>query len=298
MDPIRGLRADQSWQPLLSGSARGTVGSSFEHAINLRLDGTDELLTVVSVESPLAPGLLVVDASNIPRTAVGTAVAVNGGRVSIRGWSIDLSDVSLGSCAVVLVTDPTVADPARCRSLLARVAAPGSFVAGSPTDGGAPSAFEAALRRRLLEGATRFQAAVAGPERQFADVTRGLVGLGIGLTPSGDDYLVGALALLHHLGDPLAGRLGHAVVHRLASDPDCTTEVSAHFLRAAAAGRFHQHIAQAARAVLTSSADLDTTFRQVVAIGSTSGTDALFGLVDTLTTCTAAPATSHLGVSQ
>jgi hypothetical protein len=60
-----------------------------------------------------------------------------------------------------------------------------------------------------------------------------LIGLGPGLTPSGDDYLCGAMAALHYLGRAdIASRLAANVLPRLSQ----TNLISAAYLRCAAAG--------------------------------------------------------------
>lgn len=107
-----------------------------------------------------------------------------------------------------------------------------------------------------------------------------LIGLGTGLTPSGDDYLVGALAVLtlHPATSTLRRLLAHAVTVKA----DTTTPVGGHYLRAAADRCFHHDITRAARCAVTGSDDLEAAFEAVAAIGSTSGTDTLTGIVDTL----------------
>src|SRR5262249_42586767 len=62
----------------------------------------------------------------------------------------------------------------------------------------------------------------------------GLLGLGPGLTPSGDDVLCGVLVALHALGEPrAAGKLGDAIA---AETRRATTPLSGAFLAAAAQG--------------------------------------------------------------
>jgi hypothetical protein len=59
-----------------------------------------------------------------------------------------------------------------------------------------------------------------------------------------------------------------------------TTDVSAHYLRAAARGRFHHDVRAAAEAALRDAADLEAVFQRLSEVGSTSGGDALLGIVD------------------
>ena len=282
MDAVRGLAADAVWRLPLTASARATVESSFEHAVNLELDET--LLTLVTVSGRPAPGALVTDAECFPRLPVGTDVEIRAGRARIGSLRVDAVDCHFFSCDAVPVLPPLVSiDPACWWGALLEQSVPGSFV---PTS--APSPFDRALHRRLISAAQHYQhglgAALSGRDvdRLEAAVSE-LVGLGVGLTPSGDDYLVGSLAALHHLGTtgPVVSVLGGAV----AAQASRTTTLSRHFLSAAAGGRFHHDVRWAATAALTAPAEVAAAFSRVAAIGSTSGTDVLHGLVDTLSTC-------------
>ena len=99
-----------------------------------------------------------------------------------------------------------------------------------------------------------------------------LIGLGPGLTPSGDDYFGGVMVALH-----LRGRAAHAaslwrwLEPRLASR---TSAISAAHLAAASTGAAHE----ALHDVLAGGVDLDA----LDAIGHTSGWDALAGAVAVL----------------
>lgn len=278
---IRGLAADNAWRPMLATPAQATVESSFAHAINL-VRG-DHLITLVSSAEKPAPGALITDAPEFPRVPAGSIVSMSADRAKLGPLDVDLAGITFFSCAATPVTPTANTTPALLEAVLREVAIPGSFIAA-----GRQSIFDQAIQARLMDGRKQLQNALrtendkqAVREALALSVGR-LVGLGVGLTPSGDDYLVGTLAALHHLPDTKAIRetLGRLVI----ADTGRTTTVSGHFLKAAAAGQFHSDIAMAAIVALTQPEALESAFRQVVAIGSTSGTDALFGLVDTLST--------------
>ena len=110
------------------------------------------------------------------------------------------------------------------------------------------------------------------------EAVRGLIGLGPGLTPSGDDFLVGALALLDAIGE----RDAHTAVARAVVDllAERTTPLSACFLRAAAAG----HIGDALHRAVSSafSGDADAAVAAIKKTGHSSGWDMMAGIVTTL----------------
>jgi hypothetical protein len=99
-----------------------------------------------------------------------------------------------------------------------------------------------------------------------------LIGLGPGLTPSGDDYLGGMLVALRVAGRAMqAEGLWRWLEPRLESR---TSAISAAHLAAAAAGEAHE----ALHRVLAGSLDLDA----LDAVGHTSGWDALAGALAVL----------------
>ena len=108
-----------------------------------------------------------------------------------------------------------------------------------------------------------------GGDRAVDDAVRGLVGLGPGLTPAGDDVLCGALAALTALGDgERRARLAAAVTrhaHR-------TTTLSAALLHAAADGHGVPELTRLIVAVLRDEpADARRALAAVLAIWHSSG---------------------------
>ena len=105
----------------------------------------------------------------------------------------------------------------------------------------------------------------------------GLIGLGPGLTPSGDDFLSGALALLDALGIPqLHARLGHAVIDAAG----LTSPLSACFLRAAADRHIGEYLHRAVASLVAG--DVDAAIAAARRIGHSSGWDMLAGAATTL----------------
>ena len=178
-------------------------------------------------------------------------------------------------------------------------AAPGMTIARSNFDwadaervalempAGAPSftlnALPEAGRARSLDAGAGLRALVA-LERgiaardagDFADAACSLIGLGEGLTPAGDDAIVGALAAIHRLAPAwLAAQAGQR--DRLADAARRgTTDVARDFILEALDGRF----AEPVLAVLTASSDHDAGIaaRRLLAMGATSGADTLCGI--------------------
>jgi hypothetical protein len=108
----------------------------------------------------------------------------------------------------------------------------------------------------------------------IAEEAAQLIGLGPGLTPSGDDYLGGMLVALRRTGRTMQSEgLWRWLQPRLR---ERTSAISAAHLAAAAAGEGHE----ALHAVLNGELDLDA----LDAVGHTSGWDALAGAAAVLKT--------------
>jgi hypothetical protein len=144
-------------------------------------------------------------------------------------------------------------------------------------------AFETPLARiarpRVVRFADWLRAAREAPHvSRDASPVFDLIGLGPGLTPSGDDFLSGALATLA----ALAERGAHAALARAIAAAPCglTSPLSHCFLRAAAAGHVGESLCRAAASAVDGSpAAAVAAIRQV---GHSSGWDMLAGIATAL----------------
>ncbi len=102
-----------------------------------------------------------------------------------------------------------------------------------------------------------------------------ILGLGMGLTPSGDDFMMGYLAALHARSGSIAIDLAQAIN---AASPSATTLISQHFLNEALAGAFSASLIALNQLSPASSApSITTCLMQVLDKGSTSGLDLALG---------------------
>jgi hypothetical protein len=108
------------------------------------------------------------------------------------------------------------------------------------------------------------------------DDAQALIGLGPGLTPSGDDYLGGVLIALHQLDREKQARgLWRWLEPRLAR----TSAISGAHLAAAAAGEGHEVLHACLQALFSAHADWPQLLTQLDNVGHCSGWDSLAGLV-------------------
>src|SRR3954469_11475168 len=107
------------------------------------------------------------------------------------------------------------------------------------------------------------------------DEAQMLVGLGPGLTPSGDDYLGGMLIALHAFERrPQAQALWRWLEPRLGR----SSAISSAHLAAAAQGEGHEALHACLLALCDRSADWTRTLDEVAKVGHVSGWDALAGI--------------------
>ena len=116
----------------------------------------------------------------------------------------------------------------------------------------------------------------AGDPSAFADAACALIGLGEGLTPAGDDCVLGALAAIHRLAPGRLTEHGEQRDRLADAARRRTTDVGGAFLLEALDGRF----AEPVLALLTAGSDDDAgrAARRLATVGATSGADILCGI--------------------
>ena len=236
----------------------GRVHSVFERAVNV-LGDDDRLLTFHGPGRLAAPfAIALSEPLPLAAFAPGAALEATSAGLEIGGVFLDLRLAEVVDTAMTPRTDPG--------PLASAVGESQGTACGSALS--SPRALDG--RRHLLDGIARADA------RRFVDGARRLVGLGEGLTPAGDDFLVGALAILHAflpgfvLGHPLiAIDLGAAARAG-------TTLVARDFLLHALDGRFSQVVL----ALVAAASELEARrlLAELLTMGATSGADTAAGM--------------------
>jgi len=110
-----------------------------------------------------------------------------------------------------------------------------------------------------------------------------LVGWGEGLTPAGDDFLVGLIAGLDALvrSDDERRRFHGALAAAITLRTKRTTPIAAHYLRLSAAGHYTEPLIRLRTALLCedNSDVVDAAVQGALAVGATSGADTVSGLL-------------------
>ncbi|MBO0447322.1 DUF2877 domain-containing protein [Enterococcus ureilyticus] len=110
-----------------------------------------------------------------------------------------------------------------------------------------------------------------------------LLGRGMGLTPSGDDMIVGHLAarfLLEQENDSL----NNLLLTELLSEQSLTTDISKHYLLCALSARFSEPVLHLVGSLTIDSSEeqIEKNVRAILSVGHTSGVDLLAGLITTI----------------
>ncbi len=105
------------------------------------------------------------------------------------------------------------------------------------------------------------------------------LGLGNGLTPSGDDLLAGLLLALNRWGDVLAPGFPIHLLNKavLAAAPGATTALSASILRCSSQGLADERLVKALDGLMTGQVEIATIVEGLRTYGASSGLDTLAG---------------------
>ena len=269
----------------LVGEAR--IHSVFERVINVEI-GRGRLMTLAASESENAPDTIVTNICSWSEADLepGRAVRHADGVVFLgEGVRISLARAMPWHCRLPMYA----ADPDRLRTTLAmargQLAKQGkgiSVTGENKADANQKpeGSVDQALRSVFARASNGLCAALAGGDLEAAQGhVEQLVGLGPGLTPAGDDFLLGLLTALNIPESPAyALRTVGSFVLNCADRQ--THLVSLAALRHAAEGRARESVVALCEALMRGdSATLRSGLERVLRIGSSSGTEIALGLL-------------------
>jgi hypothetical protein len=278
---IAALRIGRAARRLLEGPAAIELAAVHARSLHIASAGRFACIGPASIgDGPLS--IIVAAADVVPLQA---GLAGGDGRLSAsagclaRGGSLQL-DTSVAALwqPAAWPTPPTHDSLRQAAEELRRQLA-ALERAGPAVSTAAPVA--AATSRRLADGLAALSAFVAGRD-EAERACRLLLGLGPGLTPAGDDALVGALIALDAVG---AEDLRQALaVVALALAPALTSPLSAAYVGAAAElGEAHASLHDVIAASLAGPpSGIAREVKRAAAVGHSSGRDAMAGALAAL----------------
>ncbi len=274
----------------------GTVQSVFRQACNVRLT-SHRLLTLLHSEKDNVPHGIRLNTSSQPvfqdLFRVGQSVACRGGILRIDGpeFSIDLRTARLWHIDLKgLHIDLRRCDQAQAWAMAwsklttdHRKSGLSGIMEGFSPSERPPAPSEVLLQQSahavpaLLQATRNFQVEDAGT------CIRLLIGLGPGLTPSGDDFLVGYLAGLWSTAANSSSRTQFlaALDAEISETARNTNEISCAYLRSAAKGHVSEPIAKLAQQLNQANniGNVRAATQAALQVGHTSGADGVLGLL-------------------
>jgi hypothetical protein len=254
---------------LLTSPAHWRILSSHRHACNL-INTQGDLLALVTPAHGNGPFHIVAACALLPTPPTGTPVSITAQTISLPGFVLDLEAAAWWGPQ--LIGCDVRASPSTSLSLcevLAKRPSPLLPMAGQPLS---------PLARLAQPALNALRAGIyTGDRAQLALGAQRLAGLGPGLTPAGDDFLVGWMAGLWLFGTGAGLPVAELCGLMAAAAAPRTTRLSAAWLRHAAAGRFGEAWHRLAADVGDEDA-LRAAAGRIRDTGATSGSDALAGL--------------------
>ena len=273
---------DRAFLARVNGAAfAGVVHSAFRRAVNIACLCCGELHTLVTDTLDDGPNSLVVAADDFVAMGIrqGDSVRAGGGSLAIAGKAtVDVAGASIwqtpvpeSHCATVLLRRRL----GEAEAAIWRNGTPGGFIERM-----VDTEIARLTTRMLHEGADGLAQALARGDSDAALAHAGrLIGLGPGLTPSGDDFLTGLLAaraLCRPQADLGSDAFALGVI-RLAKT--ATNPIAYAAIAKAARGEVRERVARLIIALGSTAAEpLSPALTQVLAIGSSSGTEIAFGV--------------------
>jgi len=260
----------------------GSVLGRFDRACNL-VDREGRVIALTLPEIGNGPFSIVVagDPGLFSRFSVGQPALANQYDLKVGGWRINLRAAKIWEPKLACSNQPlkissTIASIIKPYADWPHLAEVNSFANSASRLTGAAAQLNQALieheKSERHEGHERYERA----ERVVEAIDQ-LAGLGSGLTPAGDDYIVGVMAALWLTGrkEMLSEMARIAVVK--------TTALSAAFLRAAAQGEFMEPWHALVQTLFAGEIEaFSQAIKWVAQFGASSGLDALAGFATTL----------------
>ncbi|MED4582882.1 DUF2877 domain-containing protein [Brevibacillus choshinensis] len=286
MNHAQALSGDAGFVKRIASSRfSGFVHSIFDKTINIQCSENGELFTIACSQLDNGPNTLVVDHKRFQNSGidVNDPVFVSDGTLFVgEPFTISCQDVISWECVLP-------AYPSDQGSLLANVAVMKDYLAAHGKTGGMKkvlqpaNVFEAEVSRLLMSRSSQLVKDLAARRWSKAhEQAIGIVGLGPGLTPSGDDFLTGLFSVYHMPNIPRC--LPHSFFAEIVlASAQRTNEISFMMLKKAAIGHVRESIVLLLQSIISGTTEeVVLSLGHVLNIGSSSGTDMALGLLSGL----------------
>lgn len=284
---IQALSGDAGFlERLARANFSGTVHSIFERTINLKCSENGELYTIGNHQLDNAPNTLIIDVKGFSELglSVNAPVITEEDSSLVIGANIRIWTQQATKWEGELPSYPC--DIEGVDVLRRNVAFTKNYVDVYGKTGGMKmssqpaSPFEKEMSRMLIQRAGMLSDDLANKRIESATQHAiSLIGLGPGLTPSGDDFLVGLCSVykMQNISSCLSCPFFDEIVR---SSQVLTNEISAITLKKAAHGQVRESLNDLLSCMVSGSTEeLVPVLDKIIGIGSSSGTDILLGIL-------------------
>lgn len=286
MKQVKALSIDKGFKKMILDTKRPlVVHSVFERTINILIE--NELFTLASNQIDNAPATLVIDLVNFNECAIdaNTQGFISPERVEINGsLSIDLKTTPTWECQLIEFPKQTKKMSENISLAMQEISSKGNakWLRKEENEG---TSFDKEMSRMLKERTTTLLEGFSTKDtNQNVQNAKKLIGLGQGLTPSGDDFLVGLLlAFSISKNDSFSEKeWAQQVVKESEKN---TNIISYSAIKYAAIGQTRETISMFIKALVQSQTDhqVKQALFTVMKIGSSSGTEMAWGILNGLT---------------
>ncbi|NHC38367.1 DUF2877 domain-containing protein [Bacillus sp. MM2020_1] len=283
---IQALSGDVEFvQAIVHSGFNGFIHSIFDKTVNIKCRKTGDLYTLASNSLDNGPNSIVIDINSFADShfELTDNVFTNKNTLYIEDkMAISLNDIKKWEC---LLPGYPINDTRLRKNLIIIKNQIEEFgkSGGMKRNSHAKNPFEIEMANMLQERAHSLLCSLVN--NNVADALRhanGLIGLGPGLTPSGDDFLTGLMATFHLPNCPcLSFRSFNENV--VTSAQSLTNDISYMTLKMASVARVRESIVTLLHLALNGEEEhLISALQEVLKIGSSSGTDIALGLVSGL----------------
>lgn len=276
----KAIMFDEALRETLFSTSEWSVQSVFEKSINLQNKKKNELILVCGLDYPKLPHAIYVEKeclqSLIKITMKNGRVKIAGGWVRIGNTQLSLHNSDYYSSVFESESKLNSGSVKKLFYYLHQVTDLNGF------------SFSLSELEYVKDFSSRWELdalkkIVCGNEREQTSGLDYLLGRGKGLTPSGDDLLIGCLA-----ADVFYKRLNsffkETLKLKLNGEPFRTTTVSIHYLNCALQKKWNEPIHHLIQVLSKDSTEneIEEVIQSIIRIGHTSGLDMLTGFIATM----------------
>ncbi len=265
----------KSAEGLKKSEKSGKVHSIYKNVVNLFID--EQIFSIHNSKIPMTPLSIIID-DELDMKPGDVVLFVK------RGFKIGNELVEYEKAKLWNPCIEKLIDFQQCRAGLEAVKA--SLIEYKGNTGYADSAIEpmgekddfltAILRKRVWELKKNFSKESLENMNVWEPFFKENIGAGIGLTPSGDDFIIGLLFAIKCSGN---NEIFEKLVETIVKNIERTNDISGAFLKCACKGEFGEKLHDLLSAIADSKKSLKYEVENIASTGHSSGVDTLNGII-------------------